>query len=64
MEPHRFRYINEQATDHQAAGDPVLSVDAKKKEPAPRRRLAIFLAQLGGIRRNIPGSNGLLEAER
>jgi transposase len=28
----QFRYINEQATAHQAAGDPVISVDTKKKE--------------------------------
>jgi transposase len=28
----QFRYINDRATDHQAAGDPVVSVDTKKKE--------------------------------
>lgn len=28
----QFRYINEQVKDHQGSGDPVLSVDAKKKE--------------------------------
>ena len=28
----QFRHINEQARDHQEAGDPVISVDAKKKE--------------------------------
>src|SRR5580693_3840047 len=28
----QFRYISEQAKDHQAAGDPVVSVDTKKKE--------------------------------
>jgi len=28
----QFRYINEQAKDHQADGEPVVSVDAKKKE--------------------------------
>ena len=28
----QFRYINEQARAYQAAGDPVISVDAKKKE--------------------------------
>jgi len=28
----QFRYINEQATLHQATGDPVISVDTKKKE--------------------------------
>ncbi len=28
----QFRYINEQATAHQDAGDPVISVDTKKKE--------------------------------
>jgi transposase len=28
----QFRYINSQVADHQASGDPVISVDAKKKE--------------------------------
>jgi hypothetical protein len=28
----QFRYINEQVKQHQAAGDPVISVDTKKKE--------------------------------
>ena len=28
----QFRYIGEQARQHQAAGQPVISVDAKKKE--------------------------------
>jgi transposase len=28
----QFRYINEQVKDHQGAGDPVVSVDTKKKE--------------------------------
>jgi len=28
----QFRYINDQAKDHQASGDPVVSVDTKKKE--------------------------------
>ncbi|MET9080278.1 ISAzo13 family transposase, partial [Streptomyces sp. NPDC004232] len=28
----QFRYINEQARDHRDAGDPVISVDTKKKE--------------------------------
>ena len=28
----QFRYISEQVREHQAAGDPVVSVDAKKKE--------------------------------
>ena len=28
----QFRYINEQVRQHQAAGQPVISVDAKKKE--------------------------------
>lgn len=32
----QFRYINAQAGEHQAAGQPVVSMDAKKKEPAPR----------------------------
>jgi hypothetical protein len=32
----QFRYISEQATAYQGAGDLVVSVDAKKKEPAPR----------------------------
>ena len=38
----QFRYINEQVKEHQAAGEPVISVDAKKKEqlgqlPVPGR---------------------------
>src|SRR3954447_13201539 len=28
----QFRYLNEQVKDHQAGGDPVISVDSKKKE--------------------------------
>jgi len=28
----QFRYLNEQVKDHQASADPVISVDAKKKE--------------------------------
>ena len=28
----QFRYLNEQVKDHQAAGEPVISVDTKKKE--------------------------------
>ena len=28
----QFRYLNEQARDHRDAGDPVISVDTKKKE--------------------------------
>jgi transposase len=28
----QFRYLNEQVKDHQATGDPVISVDTKKKE--------------------------------
>ena len=28
----QFRYISQQATDHQAAGEPVISVDTKKRE--------------------------------
>jgi transposase len=28
----QFRYLNEQVTDHQASGNPVISVDTKKKE--------------------------------
>jgi hypothetical protein len=30
----QFRYVSEQVTGHQAAADPVISVDAKKKELA------------------------------
>lgn len=60
----QFRYLNEQVKTYQAAGEPVVSVDTKRKECAPRKRLAISLAQLGGIRRNIPGSNGLPGSER
>jgi len=36
----QFRYINAQAGEHQAAGQPVVSMDAKKKEPAPRSALS------------------------
>ena len=36
----QFRYINEQVKDHQDTTDPVLSVDTKKKEPAPRGALS------------------------
>jgi transposase len=32
----QFRYINEQVKDHQAAGEPVISVDTKKKEQLGR----------------------------
>src|SRR5690242_16652849 len=32
----QFRYINEQARDHQAAGQPVISVDTKKREQLGR----------------------------
>ncbi len=28
----QFHYLNEQVKDHQAAGEPVISVDTKKKE--------------------------------
>jgi transposase len=35
----QFRYINTQVAAFQASGDPVISVDAKKKEPAPRGAL-------------------------
>ncbi len=35
-----------------------------KKHTAPRKRFVIFPVQLGGIRRDIPGSNGLLGSER
>jgi Rhodopirellula transposase DDE domain len=32
----QFRYINEQVKDHQAAGEPVISVDTKKREQLGR----------------------------
>ena len=32
----QFRYINEQAKDHQVAGEPVISVDTKKREQLGR----------------------------
>jgi hypothetical protein len=35
----QFGYLNEQAQAHLASGDPVISVDTKKKEPAPRGAL-------------------------
>ena len=34
----QFRYISEQARDHQDTGDPVISVDTKKKELVGRVR--------------------------
>jgi Rhodopirellula transposase DDE domain len=36
----QFRYINEQAKDHQAAGEPVISVDTKKREQLGRLPMA------------------------
>ena len=35
----QFRYINKLATELLAAGNPVISVDTKRKEPAPRSAL-------------------------
>ena len=32
----QFRYVNEQVKDHQAAGEPVISVDTKKREQLGR----------------------------
>jgi Rhodopirellula transposase DDE domain len=36
----RFRYINEQVKQHQAAGEPVISVDTKKREQLGRLPMA------------------------
>jgi hypothetical protein len=36
----QFRYINEQVKDHQADGDPVISVDTKKREQLVRLSMA------------------------
>ncbi|XVQ15126.1 ISAzo13 family transposase [Spirillospora sp. CA-255316] len=36
----QFRYINEQVKEHQAAGEPVISVDTKKKEQLGRLPMA------------------------
>src|SRR6266550_847244 len=36
----QFRYINGLVADFRAACDPVISVDTKKKEPAPRGALS------------------------
>ena len=36
----QFRYINKLASEFLASGDPVISVDTKKKEPAPRSALS------------------------
>ena len=33
----QFRYLNEQVKDHQAGGEPVISVDTKKREQLGRR---------------------------
>src|SRR3954447_7978023 len=35
----QFGYLNDQAQAHLSTGDPVISVDTKKKEPAPRGAL-------------------------
>ena len=35
----QFGYINDRVTAALVAGEPVISVDAKKKEPAPRGAL-------------------------
>src|SRR5215470_4116672 len=54
----QFRYINAVAALFLAAGQPVISVDTKKKEPAPRGALPysrLSWEEFGG---NIPGSNG------
>jgi hypothetical protein len=54
----QFRYINTQVAAFQASGDPVISVDAKKKEPAPRGALSyprFSWEEFGG---DIPGSDG------
>ena len=32
----QFRYLNEQVKDHQAAGEPVISVDTKQKQQLGR----------------------------
>jgi DDE family transposase len=36
----QFRYLNEQAKDHQADGEPVISVDTKKREQLGRLPMA------------------------
>ena len=36
----QFTYINDLAAAFLATGDPVISVDTKKKEPAPRGALS------------------------
>lgn len=36
----QFRYINDQAKDHQASGEPVISVDTKKREQLGRLPMA------------------------
>jgi hypothetical protein len=59
----QFRYINTLAGEFLASGDPVISVDTKKKRVCATKHV-ISLAQLGGIRRSVPGSNGLPRSER
>jgi len=54
----QFGYLNAQVVEHLAAGAPVISVDTQEEGTCATRRLAISLAQLGRIRRSIPGSNG------
>src|SRR6266571_4828186 len=47
----QFRYINEQAKDHQAGGEPVISVDTKKREQLGRLPMAGRECQKFGVRR-------------
>jgi Rhodopirellula transposase DDE domain len=54
----QFRYLHEQVTAHQGGGDPVISVDAKKKEPAPRGALPYPQSSWEEFGGSIPGSNG------
>lgn len=54
----QFRYINDQVAAFQASGDPVVSCDAKKKEPAPRGALSYPQSSWEEFGGSIPGSNG------
>jgi hypothetical protein len=60
----QFEHINALAGVFLDAGDPVISVDTKKKEPAPRSALSYSRFSWEEFGGNIPGSNGLLGSER
>ena len=54
----QFRYLNEQVAAHLSRREAGDQRGHQEEGTCATRRLAISLAQLGGIRRSIPGSNG------